>query len=849
MRGAGWWLLVAAGSSMRMLGPVAGPVIGAGVAGGIGTAAAMGQSGSGQPSSAQPEGTGAARTGPPGVGEASPISAALAPFEGRLIRDVQLVGLVETDRQLVANQILSRSGTPLSQATVQSDVQKATRLGRFKTVTAGIRVLADQSVVLVFEFAETPIIKDVQVVGNRRVTDQDLRGVVGLLARTPVDRFQLDRTLRQIEELYRRRGFYQATVTIDEKELAENGIVVFIIREGERLRITDIRFEGNANIPTRLLRQQIRTEESGIFTEGRLEDLQVEQDVGAVIRYYRDRGYLDARCAYQVRPSPDGRQAILSFTVDEGPLYTLRSVRVVQDGTANLATAPEPSVIAPEQVRALIPIKPGDVYSVERVGRSVTAVRDAYGKLGYVDADVRRVEARDPSAPLVDLVLVVKEGAPVRTGLVIVRGNELTKDNVIRREVRVKPDRILDTTGVTATRDNLQVLRLFDQQRSRVTIQPADPSDPGARDVLVEVKETNTGSLGFGAAVSSDAGVVGQFTLQQRNFDLADTPDSIGELFTGRAFRGAGQGFTLALQPGTEVSNYVLSLSEPRVLDSDYSLGGSAFYYQRRFDEYDDQRLGVTGSLGRRFGERWAGSVFVRAESIDITNVNALATTDVFAVRGNSALTSVGASLARTTVDSRLRPSRGSRFEARVERVGALGGDYDFTRLSLEHLLFVTLSEDVLGRRTVLKLKTDVNWMPEGRDNVPIFERLYLGGRTFRGYSFRGVSPRGRFFNQLPPPTTLPSPDPVGGTWSFFFGPEIEQPLFQRVLSGVVFVDTGTVTFTPGFQQYRVSAGFGLRLYLPALGPAPLAFDFGFPIVKQAPDAERVFSFTLDIPF
>ncbi len=125
-----------------------------------------------------------------------------------------------------------------------------------------------------------------------------------------------------------------------------------------------------------------------------------------------------------------------------------------------------------------------------------------------------------------------------------------------------------------------------------------------------------------------------------------------------------------------------------------------------------------------------------------------------------------------------------------------------------------------------------------------MYERFYQGGRDFRGFAFRSVSPKG-----IRNDTHTLGDDPIGGTWSVFFGAEVEQPIWRDTLSAVFFVDSGTVTNSPGFDDYRVSVGIGLRIYVTSLSPLPLAFDFGFPVIDQEGDKSRIFSFSLDLPF
>ena len=199
------------------------------------------------------------------------------------------------------------------------------------------------------------------------------------------------------------------------------------------------------------------------------------------------------------------------------------------------------------------------------------------------------------------------------------------------------------------------------------------------------------------------------------------------------------------------------------------------------------------------------------------------------------------ASLVRTTLNSLTRPTRGSRTRLSVEQVM---GDFEFTKLEASHSTFIPIREDYLGRSTVLNLRGKIGYIPQGRENTPTYERFYMGGQSFRGFNFRSVSPKG-----IRNDNGLPSDDSVGGTWQFFVGAEIEQPLYEDIFSIVAFIDAGTVTFDPGFDDFRVSVGLGIRFYVPALSPAPLAFDFGFPIMKEDDDEERLFTFTVDLPF
>lgn len=774
----------------------------------------------------------------------------LSVYEGRLIAEVVLRAPAPTDpdatprtldpsaRQKAINNIRVYSGAPFRLETLNDDIRRLNRLSLFSRVETFVQLLDDGSVDVIFELEERPVILDVQVSGNRRLTDQEIAQAVDLLVGTPVDRFQVDRAARRIEDLYREKGYYFAQVTPNEDELNESGIVLFQIREGDRLKVTAIRFEGATAFKNKELRREVETRTSGLFRKGQLDDEVLEADVAALIQFYRNHGYLDIRADTMVQPSPNGKEAIVTYLVDEGPLYTLRSVLI--EGNEEGA----PLVFTPEQVAGLIEMKPGDVYSVRSLQESITLIQDAYGILGYADVRVGNVEKRDPDQPLVDLVIIIDQGERYLTGDVSIKGNDLTRHNVIRRQLDIRPERPLDTTAVRDSEETLKQSRLFHNPGVKITLQPPDPSEPEYRDVLVEVEETNTGSFNIGAAVSSDSGLIGTLSLTQRNFDITDTPDSVGEMFSGRAFRGAGQTFSIDLLPGNEVQSYGISLSDPYLFDTDYSGSVSLFYRDRDFDEFDERRFGTRFGVGRRFGTRWNGGLNFRVEQVELSDIDPSRPVDVFAATGPDLLTGVSLTLSRNTTNDRFRPTAGSVSSISVEQMGVLGGDYTFTRFDASHKVFLAIREDYLARSTVLELSGRVAYIPQGQSDTPTYERFYLGGQTMRGLEFRTVSPKG-----IRNDTLTQGNDPVGGTFLFFAGAQVNQPVFEEIFSLVAFVDSGTVTEDPGFDDYRVTVGLGIRFYVPQLSPAPLAFDFGYPLLKADRDETRVFTFSIDLPF
>jgi len=756
----------------------------------------------------------------------------------RPISAVRFEGLQRVTAQEVTNNIRAAVGDPFNNQTVLDDVARLNRLGQFKYVDALGELQNDGSVAVIYQFVEQSMILQRQVVGNKLLSDQDLLAVVQLVPQGPRDDFLIQTAKRRIEELYKKRGHYLTTVSIDEQELENSGLLIFKIVEGPRVKVKAVEFEGNHAYSDDQLNAEVKTRTAlFMLRKGELDEEVLADDVAALDRFYKDRGYLDVRVDRQIELSPDNKEAKVVFLAAEGRPYTLRNIQV-----SDLQGKPI-KVFAPEQVAAILELKSGDVYSRDLLRKSTQALQESYGRLGYLDTNIAPYELRVGDQPQVDLLLEVEEGTQYRVDAPLqINGNFLTRDKVIRRELRgLSPGRPFDAVEIEKSEERLTRTRLFNE--ARITVQDEDPANPGYRAVLVEVKERNTGSFNFGVAAGSDSGLFGEFSLSQNNFDITDWPESLDEAITGRAFRGGGQRFNMTIRPGTELFQFLVSITEPHLLDTDYALTVSGQYRDRYYDQYDETRAGGSFRIARAFGDVWTAGIQGRLEEITLDNIDPEAPTEIFQDAGPDLISSLGINFTRTTIESARRPGSGSRFEMNYDRYGALGGDFDFNMVNAEYTLYLTLDEDFLGRLTTLRLNSRVGYI-FGGGRAPTYEQFYLGGRTLRGFDFRTVSPKG-----IRNDNGEPSDEPVGGEWLFFAGVQYERPLFADVFTLVLFIDSGTVSDDVSFDEYRVAVGAGIRLYIEQFGELPLAFDFAIPVLSEDTDDEQIFSFSAELPF
>jgi len=234
-------------------------------------------------------------------------------------------------------------------------------------------------------------------------------------------------------------------------------------------------------------------------------------------------------------------------------------------------------------------------------------------------------------------------------------------------------------------------------------------------------------------------------------------------------------------------------------------------------------------------------------QKIDIDDIDDDAPVDVFDVAGKSDSDTIGFALIRNTTDSNFFPTKGSRTRLSIEQFGLLYGDFDFTRFDVSYDRFWAVDRDFLSRPTIFRWEVNVGYIPQ-EDDVPVFDRFYAGGhRTFRGFDFRGVGPRG-----VRNDTGELGDDSVGGNFKFLTTFEYNFPIDPSggdLVRAVFFSDMGTIENDVDISAWRISVGTGLRIKLPFFGQAPFALDVGFPILKEETDETRLLSFDLSLPF
>jgi len=744
----------------------------------------------------------------PGPAAAQPAPAA------QTVVDVRVEGNKDLDADAVLFYVKTRPGQPYSAQVVRDDVQRLLDTARFDEVVA-VRTPTDQGVVVTFRVKERPRLSGLRLVGNKALADKKLLPLLTFGSGDAAGLYQIISGARAIRSKYRSSGYFFARVTWDRKAFADRREVIYAITEGPKVTVRKIRFKNNRAFSDRQLGGKIESKARfWPFRPGTLDAEMIERDVVALREFYREEGYLNAQVA-SLPPvfSPDRAKAEIVFGIEEGPRF--RIGKTIFRGA---------TVFAPDQIRRAVKLTAGEGYKGLVLRRDREKVRKLYGEIGYVDARVA-VQAEDTAETgVVNLVYTIVESDRCRVGRIDIRGNEATRENVIRRQVQFVPGQWYNTAAADDAALRLRETRLFD----KADITPYG-DEPGVRNALVEVVEAKTAQFLIGASVSSNAGLLGNIGFTQRNFDLFNWPRSWKQFTSGRAFKGAGQTLRVNAEPGIDFMRFRLSWYEPYLFDRPYGLGASAFAFTSGRETYDETRYGGIVSLGHRFKNRWYGEVAGRIEGVQVDDLDMPeAPRDVRDVAGTSTLAGVKGTLVRDKTDSRWLPSRGDRLSVSYEQ---MAGDFTFGRAVADYHIYHTLYMDAIDRKHILAGRAKGGAIFGAS---PVFERFYGGGLgSIRGFDYRGISPRQGPYREV-----------VGGDFMVFVGSEYTFPLVGRTLRGVVFLDTGTVESDVDVTTYRASAGFGVRLHVPFFGPVPMTLDFGFPLNKDEDDDTQLVSFS-----
>ncbi len=730
--------------------------------------------------------------------------------------DVQYTGPATLSKERILAQMRTKVGQPYSNEVVQEDIKALYKTGYIRNVRIFAQPEGD-GVKVIVAVQTRAIVHEIEITGAERVKPTRLRKEIKVKLNQALDEQQLEEARQKIIEIYQGRGFTNVSVDfridpIDEKRGTAR--VVFTVNEGVKGAVSQIRFEGNAHVSQKVLRKQMKTRGKTLIhfmdKSGRLDEVQLEQDLDKIREYYQDHGFIDVEIKDVRKGRTEKGPMIITIVISEGPQYHVRNLTIT-----GYQHTTEP------KVRTLLKMKEGSVYSPKQLRDDAKAVADAYGSGGYVDL-VITPEGTPAGTGLIDVHYTIEESVRSFVNRINIEGNTRTKDKVIRREVLVAPGDVFNTVRVDTTKKRLENLGYF----AKVETYPEDTDIPGRKDLTILVQEKRTGSLSFGGGFSTVDKLVGFAELTQGNFDLFNWP----------SFTGGGEKFRLRIQYGTERKDALLTITEPYFLDRRLALTGQAFYTEANYlsADYDQRNYGFMLELRKPINAYMYGTLGYTLQNVEIFNVASSSPEFILTQSGTFTESKMFSSVVLDTRDNPLLSRRGQRITFSPSIAGGfLGGDTQIYALDLEGSQYFHLPKD-----TILVLNGEIATVSQwGNGNeVPIFERLFLGGsNNLRGFPFREVGPQ-------------QNGEPIGGQSMARATLEWTFPIIEKA-RGAIFYDTGfvnTEAWSFGFNHMASDVGVGLRLDLPI---GPLRLDYGYPVMRDGYNGGGHFNFNVGYQF
>lgn len=644
---------------------------------------------------------------------------------------------------------------------------------------------------------------------------------------------QLPDDVAALKQYYHSLGYFdvdiEKEVAIDESPWnplsykAAHAIITYKIKEGPRFQVRNLIIEGNKIFTTDELAAKLKLRSGDPYNARHM-----SKDVDAIKERYGNLGRTFANVESVPRFLEESGTMDLVYQINEDRVYTIRHVNVHIQGD-------HPHTKQSVVINRILS-HPGDLANPKKLRQSETRLQSQlFDRTGPTAPRVQI--AKVPDKPNSSRPQVQQAGA--------IRGQSPDVDPLDGQSLdAIKANSVLFASDTVIRGQNSDSGDIESSVLMAQVPTPQAPFGGGASDPLVQdapsgqldydiyVNEAQTGRLSFGVGVNSNSGVVGSIVLEENNFDITRFPRGLEDVRNGTAWRGGGQQFRMEAVPGNIVSRYLISWTDPYFMDSPYSLGVSGFYFNRFYRNWTEQRMGGRITAGRQLTQEWSLIGSLRMESVNLSRPTQPVAPLVAEVLGNTFLSTARIAVAHDTRDSQFLPSAGHYVTSGFEQAF---GEFSYSRVDGEaHQYFTTYSRPDGEGRHILSLGLQAAWT--GGD-TPVYERYFAGGfQSMRGFSYRGVSP-------------IQNTTRVGGQFMFLGGAEYLVPITaDGTLGAVGFTDFGTIQDDKAsLSNLRLTVGFGMRVTVPMMGPAPIALDFGFPLLKEQGDLTQVFQFTMGV--
>jgi outer membrane protein insertion porin family len=476
-------------------------------------------------------------------------------------------------------------------------------------------------------------------------------------------------------------------------------------------------------------------------------------------------------------------------------------------------------------------VRPGEIYSPEKLRQTAQNIKDLYGRKGYIETNVQYETKLVADKPIYNVEFTIQEGQEYKIGLIHVLGNSQTQSNVILRESLLIPGETFDSARLKATENRLKNIGYFKNVNVyAVRTQDDQLLGENYRDVYIEVEETTTGNISLFFGFSSADSLFGGLDLTETNFNYL----GIGKMFKEgiSAVRGGGEYVHARVNIGAKQKSYTASWMTPYLRDTLWRLGFDVNQTTSHLQSKDYSIVTVGGAVNASypFTQYFSFGTKYRVKNANV-HIHDPTPAQVKTAEGEGILSAISANLTYDSTDSAMKPHRGFRSMLETEFAGILG-NVTFLRYG-----FLNSYYTPLWKKGTMKYRFDLRflqpiWKTPNFGSIPLSEKFFMGGEN----SVRGFKP----FSLGP---QYGNGDPTGGISAGLVSFEYLQEVF-RLMDVFVFADAGSIsTERFGFGTYRLSYGIGTRLEL--LNRVPLILGVGFPVNPGPKDEIQRFFFSM----
>lgn len=732
------------------------------------------------------------------------ICALVALSNAAVIKEIKFSGLNHLSNASALNLTGLKIGETINLDKINTAILNLYKQNYFENIA-----VEEDNGVLNIIVTEKPSIAKISITGIASNDRKQVESILGIKRGTLFDEASAKEASERIKAYYEAKSYFDTIVEYRKKTLenTEGLELEFIVNRGENIIINNVNLSGAEKFSYSDIEPAIVNKEKEFMgwmwgrNDGKLKIFELSNDSARISDEYMKKGYLDVQVSSPyLKTYTDTYQANLTYFIKEGKPYKIQSISI-----ENPLFSEEENKQNLENLRST----QGKLINIEDIRKDVKTIETQSADLGYAFAEVYPDIQKNDQTQEATVVFKVIPHDKVYIRNVIISGNSRTVDRVVRRELYITEGNLYNRTDLSESTNALRRTSYFDDVEIK-----EEKVDDTHIDLIVNVKEASTGAISGGIGYGSSDGLL-------LNASLSDT-----NIF------GSGIKSSVSVDKSDDTLSGRISLINPRILDSQYSLGGTLYSNDYEWDNYSEKNYGFDITLGRQFARYYNVSLTYNLEQSDIYHLSPTLLRTGYEL-GKTIKSSVTPAITFNNTDDYYLPKKGIIASTSLEYAG-LGGDQEFLSSSTKFNFYQGL-EDYIGYDLIYRYKASF-YKVWDEGYLPINQRIYLGGiRSLRGFESRTVSPKNEWG------------DEVGGTIAFANSVELSFPLIDRIkLRGSVFFDYGMIGNKNLDEIQRMSTGLGIEWITPI---GPLQLVFAKPLNDKKGDDTNTFEFNLGTRF